>query len=297
MPIISGTVFDASGNPVAGRIVRAYRRDTGELLAKTLTSDGITPPDPHWDNVVSLLHFDGDFTDETGRIWTVVGSPTFVDDGEHQQAKLSQTNYIHSDVLLGDEPFTLEFFSAMTSNTGSGYSQPIIQWGTSKDATDGFDIEYSLGQTHGIHYRTSYSYFPRISPSSGWSLDKDKERNHIAIVYDGLSVVCYVNGVGVPVSNFNNMGTTRRLALGWGNGSWYENRDKIIDELRITKGVARYTENFTPPTEPFPDATTLPLGKYEIETTYTGECFVICFPNEDENMNAKIWDRVVPLEI
>ena len=31
--------------------------------------------DPHWDKVVSLLHFDGDLTDETGRVWNQSGAP------------------------------------------------------------------------------------------------------------------------------------------------------------------------------------------------------------------------------
>ena len=56
--------------------------------------------------------------------------------------------------------------------------------------------------------------------------------------------------VGVPIilasllgafSMLRDISTTQDF-LGW------------IDELRITKGIARYTSGFTPPSEAFPDS-------------------------------------------
>ena len=80
--------------------------------------------------------------------------------------------------------------------------------------------------------------------------------NHIAVVRNSGSVTVYANGIGgTPVActqNFNN--TTFVPTI----GSYTHNANFLayngyIDDLRITKGIARYTANFTPPTAPFPD--------------------------------------------
>jgi hypothetical protein len=75
---------------------------------------------------------------------------------------------------------------------------------------------------------------------------------HLAAVRSSSSVKVYLDGtqIGSTVtSTANHTGTT-----------WWVGRDfdtdtglyGYIDELRITKGVARYTANFTPPTKTFP---------------------------------------------
>ena len=59
------------------------------------------------------------------------------------------------------------------------------------------------------------------------------------------------NGSGtssINISSSATMGIAGRSANGLNtfNG--------VLDELRLTKGVARYTSGFTPPTEAFPDS-------------------------------------------
>jgi hypothetical protein len=80
--------------------------------------------------------------------------------------------------------------------------------------------------------------------------------SHVAVVrLNGVARV-YVNGVsGSPVNcdqDFSN--TTYPVNIGGYShqpGTWPYNG--YIDDLRITKGIARYTANFTPPTLPFYD--------------------------------------------
>jgi hypothetical protein len=86
--------------------------------------------------------------------------------------------------------------------------------------------------------------------------------SHVALVRSGTSLQVYVDGVAnraTPATVANDftdetlwIGTTGGVATGGGSGG--DPFTGYIDDLRITKGVARYTSNFTPPTAPFPDA-------------------------------------------
>ena len=83
---------------------------------------------------------------------------------------------------------------------------------------------------------------------------------HLAISRSGSSTRMFVNGTQIGSTNTSWIGTFRMDVVGtfFFNGSRYNlppsDFHGYIDDLRITKGVARYTANFTPPTEPFPDS-------------------------------------------
>lgn len=78
--------------------------------------------------------------------------------------------------------------------------------------------------------------------------------HHVAVVRNGTSVTCYVNGVGGTPQTLNPGGSgSVALLVGYDGGtSPARYFNGYMDDLRITKGVARYTSNFTPPTQAFP---------------------------------------------
>jgi hypothetical protein len=295
MPIISGTVFDASGNPVAGRIVRAYRRDTGELLAETLSSDGSSSSDPHWDKVVALLHFDGDFTDETGGVVTTGGALSFTTGKFGEAVRFTRsptprTLIRKTGLNIGSGDFTIEAWVRLSSTS---LNNTIFDFRLGAGGSTLPLVESDGGNLY-VWVNNSYLIGPVTSALSASNF------KHLALVRSSGVMSLWLDGVLVGTAEYTYDMGNAQVSIGRSMNTSTTNYDLAgdIDELRITKGVARYTENFTPPTEPFPNTSTLlPLGKYVIETTYTGECFVVCFPNENENTNAKIWDKVVPLEI
>ncbi len=159
----------------------------------------------------------------------IVGGVSYSDDG----ALVNTSNYLYIDnITLGDEPFIIEFDALATSQNSSGYSSPIIQWGTAKDATDGFAIENYL-TTDTLSFRTAYGSMTSVASN----IELNKFYN-IKVSYDGLTTVVYVNGNPITVQNGNGMGETKQLMIGSGVGSWYNSRDKRIKSFKIFKGVS-----------------------------------------------------------
>jgi hypothetical protein len=77
---------------------------------------------------------------------------------------------------------------------------------------------------------------------------------HIAVTKSGNSVTVYVNGSGgtaATVSGANSVPGSL-VYVGFFSGSIISDFNGYIQDLRITKGYARYTSTFTPPTAAFP---------------------------------------------
>ena len=83
---------------------------------------------------------------------------------------------------------------------------------------------------------------------------------HLAIVRSGASapytITMYWQGssIGSGTSSSVDNGTTNRtIAVGNFDSGGQPFTSGTIDEFRVTKGVARYTGTFTPPSTPFPN--------------------------------------------
>lgn len=77
---------------------------------------------------------------------------------------------------------------------------------------------------------------------------------HIAVTRSGTSLRLFINGtqLGSTLTNSTNL-TGNQLKIGYYYDSTF-GFVGLIDEFRVTKGIARYTSNFTAPTAAFPGA-------------------------------------------
>jgi hypothetical protein len=77
---------------------------------------------------------------------------------------------------------------------------------------------------------------------------------HIAMTDDNTTFRLFIDGnLEASRATWSKTDKAQPLMIGGGWSGGDRELNGQIDSLRITKGIARYTANFTPPTAPFPD--------------------------------------------
>lgn len=227
--------------------------------------------DPYWDKVVALLHFDdldNPWKDETGRSWSTFGNTgSFTltpGTGINGKAAVvlsapagGTKRCIRSPgVIPSGEIFTIEAFikPTSTSSTFPIASQPVS--GGNGDQV--FSVQAVTGVLR--YYKGSNSALigPNID-AKGLDPVSDDSFSHAVLQFDGQNLEAYLDGV-IQFSVSRPQGwinTANQFQIGNNAVPGYESysgaTDGIIDSMRVTVGIARYTGNFTPPTEPFPN--------------------------------------------
>lgn len=211
--------------------------------------------DIYFANVVSLNHFDGvnggvSSTDIKADVsWALNATRLSSDQSKFGMTSL-KGNKGRADVTLpsaiGAGDFTIEFWVYPTAASKEFF----------------FSSPYVVNAWFAVGFDSAQKKFVTFLAGSGQKLSAEtfdlNTWHHVAIVKTAGYSKFYVNGQNIAYStepdtkNYTHTllhiaGTDTGISS---SGKWFSG---FIDEFRYTHGVARYTENFTPPTIAFPD--------------------------------------------
>jgi hypothetical protein len=144
---------------------------------------------------------------------------------------------------FGTGDFTIECW-VYTTNVSPGYSQTVLARHGSSGGTI-WIIQILNGGTSRIVLSGSVVCAGTTVAANTWT--------HIAFTRSGTSLRAFNNGVLITtVTDSTSLSGTQVLTVG-AQSDIAESFIGYIDDVRITKGVARYTTNFTPPTSQLQD--------------------------------------------
>lgn len=243
-----------------------------------------SPTDPYFANVSLLLHGDG--TNGSTTIVDSSPSPKTVTAVGNAQISTAQSKFGGASLYLpggtdgsptggsadssittpnsagfrfGSGDYTIEFWLYAAAQNIA----PICNQ-TSLSGTNGwslwiYDNVNIANVTRKLTLFVNGANFVLVTPGDAFT---DNTWTHIAVVKNGTgtnNTTIYSNGASLAQGTAPTMAdnTAQIFAIGSTRTTIQWNTNYIgtfyIDDLRITKGVARYTANFTPPTAPFPD--------------------------------------------
>jgi hypothetical protein len=228
--------------------------------------EGAPPPsgDPYWDNVVMLVTARNNVIQDASplaKAITVQQSPGGVPSTtltKHNPYSIYNANATRFNVAAdaardcnGD--FTLEFWINRGANTApNSFCSPM---GVSSTAagTGLFIFVCGSNQQGRARFEVTTSY---TSYNASTVSMHDSQWHHVAATRSSGVMRFYYDGVQAAGTRTDNnimrFGTYPFLIGGFLNNAGDNLWIGYIDDIRLTKGVARYTSSFTPPAAAFP---------------------------------------------
>lgn len=210
----------------------------------------------------ALLHLNGpnngtSFTDESGKTWTAdAGSPIiataqykFNGSGLSLDGASSITTGASTDFYLDSSTWTIDFwvrFSNITANKGlvQYRDNNSNHWEVYK-ATGGTLTFSSTGGSSGYGFTGAWS--PSTDTWYHVAISKDSSNAHRMFI-DGSQIGTTYTSTGTVGNYATGILHLGRYRNDTGSSSWLNG---YLDEFRFSKGIARWTANFTPPTRPY----------------------------------------------
>ena len=188
----------------------------------------------------------------------------------------SGSNYLTANagslVAMGTGDYTVEFWFYQTSVPGAS----MQMFDTRNAYLNGIIVANGTTKAPYFYSGNTYVISSVITNLYQWY--------HIAAVRSGTTMVLYLDGVNVgsATSTDNIVGTNCYIGQSY---DLYQGTYGYIDDLRVTKGVARYTANFTPPAAALP----LPTGTESGDSLWNNVSLLI---NADTTNVDQYWNKV-----
>ena len=230
-------------------------------MSWTITGTEKNPVDPYFSNVSLLLHGDG----ANGSTTIVDSSPspkTVTAVGNAQistaQSKFGGSSiafdgngdYInspsHPDFTFGTGDFTIELFTRF-SQIKDQCLYDTLAFGAPGSRFTGFAwVMQASGRLNLFHFNQFRLQSSAVLSTNTWY--------HLVLYRSGSTFGYFIDGQSDATTSLSPNFTDSHFTCGVvANNPTTYLLNGNVDEYRITKGVARYTSNFTPPTAPFPD--------------------------------------------
>lgn len=262
MSTAAGNAGDFVGHMDDLRVTKGIARYWDNFTPGTAPNpiSGLISPDPHTANVKLLINADQNPVldkSSSSRTLTFNGNATrSLVDSKFGPASLifdGTDDFItcgHSvDLNLATDAFTIEAWIKTSTNTAIKY---IVRKGSPTYSTGyvlALNASGKLFASIGVTTTDEVFVGATTVPINTWT--------HVAVTRSGSTIRLFINGVldatgtlvGTPADN------TELLYVGRDPSATVRDFNGYIDELRITKGVARYTSNFTVPTASFEEYT------------------------------------------